>query len=60
MIYYRSTSRNTYAATYSRYERGTRDIPAEVLIMLANYYHTSVDYLLGLIDTIKPYPPKKK
>jgi len=46
--------------TYSRYERGTRDIPAEVLIMLANYYHTSVDYLLGLTDTIKPYPPKKK
>ncbi len=32
---------------YSKYERGERDLPTEVLIELANIYHTSIDYLLG-------------
>ena len=32
---------------YSKYERGERDIPSEVLIKLANIYNTSIDYLLG-------------
>ena len=32
---------------YSKYERGERDIPSEVLIKLANLYNTSIDYLLG-------------
>lgn len=36
---------------YSRYELGTRDIPTQVLIELAHFYNTSVDYLLGLTDT---------
>ena len=35
---------------YSHYEMGKRDIPTDVLIKLANYYHTSTDYLLGLTD----------
>ena len=46
--------------TYSRYEIGTRDIPIEVLIALAKFYNTSVDYLLGLTDEKKPYPQSKK
>ena len=32
---------------YSNYERGDLDIPTQVLIKLADYYHVSVDYLLG-------------
>ena len=32
---------------YSKYERGERDVPTEVLIKLANLYDTSIDYLLG-------------
>lgn len=35
---------------YSRYERGLRDIPTDVLIALAKLYDTSVDYILGLKD----------
>lgn len=42
---------------YSRYERGVRDTPTDVLIRLAALYHTSVDYLLGISD--EPYPYKK-
>ena len=32
---------------YSNYELGQRDIPTDVLIRLANFYHVSIDYLLG-------------
>lgn len=40
---------------YSRYERGLRDIPSDVLIRLAQLYRTSTDYILGLVNTSKPY-----
>lgn len=40
---------------YSNYERGDLDIPTEVLIKLAKFYQTSVDYLLGLTDCETPY-----
>ena len=33
--------------TYSHYENGTRKIPLDVLIGLADYYNCSIDYLLG-------------
>ena len=42
--------------TYSQYETGIRQIPLDLLIQLADYYDTSVDYLLGLTDEPKPYP----
>ena len=32
---------------YSNYETGKREIPSHMLITLADYYHTSVDYILG-------------
>ena len=35
---------------YSKYETGENDIPTRVLIALADYYDTSVDYLLGRVD----------
>ena len=45
---------------YSKYETGENDIPTQVLIALAKFYHTSVDYLLGRTDEPKPYPSRKK
>ena len=36
--------------TYNRYESGALDIPSGALIALAQFYHTSVDYILGLTD----------
>ena len=38
---------------YSRYERGLRDIPTDVLIRLARLYNTTTDYILGLTDKYK-------
>jgi len=36
--------------TYSGYERGETTIPPEVLIKLAQFHDTTVDYLLGIND----------
>lgn len=44
---------------YSNYERGDVDIPTQVLIKLAEFHGTSVDYLLGLTKEIRPYPKAK-
>lgn len=46
----------TSQVQYSRYESGLRLIPVDKLIILAKYYNVSLDYLLGLTDTRKPYP----
>ena len=35
---------------YSRYERGLRDLPTDVLIRLALFYGTTTDYILGLTN----------
>ena len=45
---------------YNQYEIGKNDIPTQVLIKLANFYNTSIDYLLGLTNEMKPYPRIKK
>lgn len=42
-------------AQYSRYERGLRDIPTDMLIRLAHLYNTSTDYILGLTNFSRPY-----
>lgn len=44
--------------TYSQYENGVRQIPIDLLIRLARYYGTSVDYILELTDAFAPYPRK--
>lgn len=44
---------------YSKYETGENDIPTKILIQLAKYYHTSVDYLLGITDISEPYGEQK-
>lgn len=33
--------------TYSNYETGARTIPFDILIMIADYYDVSIDYLLN-------------
>ena len=52
------TWRRIYSVPYSHYELGKRDIPTDVLIRLAFFYKTSVDYLLGITDVAEPYPRK--
>lgn len=47
---------NVTQQTYSRYETGEISIDKNSLIKLAEFYQTSVDYLLGLTDVRKPYP----
>ncbi len=41
---------------YSKYERGERELPLHLAVRLAEYYHVSVDYLIGLTDVKAPYP----
>lgn len=41
---------------YSKYETGENDVPTNILIKLAQYHGTSVDYILGLTNQKKPYP----
>lgn len=41
---------NMKQSQYSRYERGVRDIPTDILIRLAKLYKTSTDYILGLTN----------
>ena len=47
-------------STYSDYENGVINIPVEAFIKLAEYYKTSVDYLLELTDNAKPYERRRK
>ena len=50
---------NISERAYSSYETRDRQIPLEVLDNLANFYDTSVDYIMGRTDIKKPYPRKK-
>lgn len=43
---------------YSKYETGENDIPTPILIKLARFYNTSVDYLLGETNQKQRYPKK--
>ncbi len=40
---------------YSKYETGENDIPTRALILLARFYGTSIDYLLGETDYPRRY-----
>ncbi len=44
---------------YRRYEKGTRQIPVDMLIRLAELYNVSIDYIVGLTNETKPYPRRK-
>lgn len=41
---------NCSQQVYSNYELGQRDIPTDILIKLAQFYHVSTDYILGLSE----------
>ena len=49
-----------HQTTYSSYEIGKLSLTADVLVKLAKYYNTSVDYLLGLTDDTKPFPKSRQ
>jgi len=51
---------NCSQQTYSRYESHLTEMPLESLIRLADYYETSVDYLLGVTDQRERYPRAKE
>lgn len=46
---------NTTQQQYSKYELGIQILPLEKINILANYYNTSIDYLIGRTDVRKPY-----
>ncbi|BCI59559.1 helix-turn-helix domain-containing protein [Solibaculum mannosilyticum] len=46
--------------TYSQYEIGILNYPLDVVIQLAIFYNTSVDYLVGLTDDPTPYKRRKR
>ena len=51
---------NVSQVAYSYYELSKRSIPLEMLSKLADFYNTSVDYLLYRTDSPIPYPKKSK
>lgn len=51
---------NISQVAYSYYELNRRNIPLELLSKLADFYNTSIDYLVYRTNEIKPYPKSKK
>ena len=49
---------NCKREVYRRYEKGIYELPVWALIKLAEYYHTSTDYILGLTDD--PYTERSQ
>ena len=45
---------------YNQYEIGKNDIPTKILIQLAKFYNTSIDYIVGLTNIKEPYPRANK
>jgi transcriptional regulator with XRE-family HTH domain len=43
-----------HKTTYTRYETGEREIPLHIAILLAKYYHVSLDYIAGLTNKKQP------
>lgn len=41
---------------YQRYENGTTEMSITLLNILADYYQTSIDYIVGRTNETKPYP----
>ena len=44
--------------TYSQYEVGVLNYPVDALMILADFYGVSVDYLLGRTNRKDPYPKR--
>lgn len=43
---------------YSRYELGIQLMPIDKLDILATYYNTSIDYIVGRTNKKEPYPKR--
>ncbi|MDE5695830.1 MAG: helix-turn-helix domain-containing protein [Lachnospiraceae bacterium] len=54
-----ATVLGTSQTMYARYERGANELPIRHLIVLAQYYDVSTDYLLGLTNKKAKFPQKK-
>lgn len=50
---------NISQTNYSKYELGKINISIETLKKMSILFDTSVDYLLGLTNEVKPYPRAK-
>lgn len=44
---------HTSQTVYSRYKRGFQTIPVEHLLILADFYNVSIDYILGRTNNKK-------
>lgn len=47
---------NISQRSYSRYENGERSIPIEILSRIADFHHTSIDFLIGRTNRKNAYP----
>lgn len=50
----------TTQQVYSEYELGIRLMPIDKLDILADFYETSIDYIIGRTNIKQPYPKKRK
>lgn len=50
-----------HLTTYQRWENGTHEVPAHIVVLLCYLYNVSADYILGITDeyTVKPAKRKK-
>ena len=51
---------NISQVAYSYYELNKRSIPLDLLIKLADFYNTSVDYILCRTEDPRPYKSMKR
>ena len=51
-----SSTLGIHRDVYSRYEKGIRDFPIDILIKLADFYNCSVDYLVERTNTKNTIP----
>lgn len=51
---------NITQTNYSKYELEKINIPIETLRKLSIFFNTSIDYILGMTNEIKPYPRLNK
>ena len=51
---------STNQSNYSKTERGVKALSLEEAVTLAQFYKTSVDYIVGLTDERYPYPRSRR
>ena len=54
-----ATHLNIHQTTYSDYELGNLNIPIPIIIKIADFYNTSIDYLVGRTNIKEAYPKRK-